>query len=788
MQQELNALRQSLDDPDFKAKAYDLAAIGNLLSRCIVRNAYRVRPSMVERIKLSELGESFQHDLLLAKRRLKSPDVRLGLFLQLGCPLGLLFDPTDCDVDAVMEEVTREIDEGRILYPYIYGRELHDVIARVRPNSTEFDNNETVRMLSESPVGAFQIGRVTVGAFGCIRSAAYREIRPTTNIPAYYCSDEACRVRHPFRFRTGSTAISRTREEIRDYLLIQTAGIPDDFSRVFREALAGLYDPLDRTSSGALIDTIADSFSNGELVALVTELLRRRLKLDGSAAFSAVIRREVRDPSVFAATLTRPEMVHLLLLFEDSAISAATDLCVSAGRIDLQQYELRTHRMLRGGGGQDSLAIGSLGVRPLSQSVAPRLFSLLNHVYIESGALTLADLRFGLEIPASVPDSGLIDDTVARYSPREIVDRSILNHRLAAKAAGTHLHIATPVEEVGRDRLRDAMLWKLGEPTAYKFSELGLADQLVHKLLREDMSESLPPKAKLNELFVEIENCLQRSLFFTTWALSEDHYRSDDGFVYDPGLGSHALDLLGELNPSDNSDIALSGDGRNSLGALAAGFGRLRRGLSTLKSEEHVRPTDQLPLISRIAAKPFAFDSTVPYLNVTLASQAQLQEALLQLATIFGSQSLLDLRNASAHGNRTLPPAADIKKTLSEIVVGVDLLRTSGLFPAIFTFESRASDEYGRVMLRYKSGFSTIELAQHTWTEVRRMPLNQQRLVIFPMATLPSNGALRFSIKDRPGIEAYWQGWSRRVSSAGSFGSGIGEPAEEQGEGAAVAS
>src|SRR5260370_25459181 len=132
------------------------------------------------------------------RKRLRPNDAKMAVFLQYGCAVGFLFDPAT-DLDRLRRQISSELLHGRILFPYIFGRELHDAAARLYPARTALDNRQTIKLLTELPIGVFQDGRTVVGPYGCTYSDTPRQADARTNAPGYLCSDAACAQLHSFR-------------------------------------------------------------------------------------------------------------------------------------------------------------------------------------------------------------------------------------------------------------------------------------------------------------------------------------------------------------------------------------------------------------------------------------------------------------------------------------------------------------------------------------------------------------------------------------------------------------
>src|SRR5205807_1222460 len=100
-------------------------------------------------------------------------------------------------------------------FPYIFGRELHDLAAERYPERWSLDNRETVRLLRDLPIGVFQLGRIVTGPYGCTAAPHPRQLVARRIVPGYLCSDATCSDVHSLELSTSTTAtIVKTRSVV----------------------------------------------------------------------------------------------------------------------------------------------------------------------------------------------------------------------------------------------------------------------------------------------------------------------------------------------------------------------------------------------------------------------------------------------------------------------------------------------------------------------------------------------------------------------------------------------
>lgn len=739
-----------------------MISLVTLLENCIIGKQYKVSDNFVRHIALSELGQDAYREIL-SKRRVKPNELKLAIFLEIGCPEGLLLD-LDTDVTGLRKALSAEIKARRILFPYIFGRDLHDMAAEQYPEQIELNNTKSVSLLKQLPPGVFQEGNTVVGPFGAIVSDEFRQISARVATPGYLRSDQTCPAIHNIYFQTADSAIVKARSLVTQHVAQQHGGTHDEHARVIHEAILKQLDPLSVLPSESLIDTLADSFTETELRIFADAIVRNRCREEGGRTeLSRRIGAIVTDPTQFIESLERPALLQLILCFTNREIAAAVDLTIREKKVTLEEYEVRISRLRRDGGNVRA-EIGPHGVRSTAGGVvAERLFGLLHRLYYDAGILEPADLEYGLAPEPGIPVTDLLGLAVRRLGPRDSLRELVLPNRRAAWAASEYLGIVAP-NDLGREDLLESMLWKLGAPTPVVFTELERIDRFGKELLvaTDGGADEDVLRGHISNLFTTVEDALQRSLTFCAWAFMSDHFLSQDGFLYDPLPDVSYLGVLDELAPTDVDALQLKKNGKNTLAPLAAGFGRLAKVLKGLDPLQSRRPDDQLPLICRSSPRPFAFPHIIPFLNLPDPSQLAVTSALQTIASVFADSVVVKVRNSTQHGNNDFPSAAEIRVATEKVAEGRACLSRSGLFPQVYALQSHSEDAYGRSELRYARDGHVIDLHTPSWPVAPRMPVKHSLLVIVEAATLGASGPLRFGLKSRPGRDIYWDGWPKR--------------------------
>jgi hypothetical protein len=401
--------------------------------------------------------------------------------------------------------------------------------------------------------------------------------------------------------------------------------------------------------------------------------------------------------------------------------------------------------------------------------VARRSLDLIHRLYFDSGFLVPEDLAYLLGSP-DIGEGELLDCAVQQLPPEEILRQFVVGNRRAALEASEYLGIERAAT-IPRDELYDRLLWKLGVAPEVVFKDLERVASYEEALKRYDAGGAGPDvgRGQISNLFAALEDSLQRSLEFSTWSLTADHYLADQGFLYDPEPNPKTLDFIESNSPSKNAELTLRDDGKNSLVALAAGFSRLANALRNMEESAHARRIQQFPHEARPTRRPFAFLSTATFFNLSGPSRETVLADLQSVGRHAQDPTVVRVRNASIHGNNEFPSSGDIATAVENVRLCRERLRTSGLYPRVYRLVSRFSDAVGRVTSTYRSGNDDVVFYTPQWSLAPRLPRYSAQLVIVPVANTLSSGPLRFALKPQPGGDPYWDGWPKRWRVAREF-------------------
>ena len=769
MSDSVSSLREAVNDPEQRLRLAELLAIVSLLRRCIIDHSYRLSDDMICPMRFTAFGQKTIDSCMKAHSRLRPNDVKMAVFLVTVCTDGMMVD-LSTDLEALRQQISREILRGKIKFPYIFGRELHDTAAKLFPARTRLDNRQTIQLLNQLPVGVFQEGRTVVGPYGCTYSDVPRQAGSTVYVPGYRCPEESCTSIHRLELSTADSSIQKAEKLLRQFMEKNYSQSVDEHLPLLSRAITLEVVPTASFPTTNLIDVLSDGFSEEELRVIIDHLMRRTFKREGRKIdISKRLGAAIVNPSDFVKTLQRPQLMQIALLHSDSDLIGAIDEVISQGQLQLKEYEVRVSRVRRWD--RESkfphAEIGPLGVRftssPSSRLVADRMLRLLHLVYYESEFWDAGDLAYAIEAPNGLSDGELLNRAIRDYTVSELFSKLVMLNRRAVGIASRELNLFDS-DGLPRDQLLERFQWKIGEPSVVAFPDLFRIDEYLARVkeANDEGAEEDVIRAAASTLFTATEDALNRALTFSIWALTIDHYLSRDGFVYDPLIDRSIVSFIETHAPTSDPDFRLKTEQGNTLMPLGAGFARLAKSLRSLDEAAHVRPMKDIPVQSIASSRPFAYPFTMMFFNLARQARSDVLTALQAIGRHAQNEDVIDSRNWTAHGDRPFPGTVRVRNALDHISNLRDYLHTTGLYPRLYELVNLSRDGLGREQLVYVSEEESLTIFRPGWAITPRIPAGQARLLFMPVANTESSGPLRFRLKPRPGEDPYWEGWPKR--------------------------
>src|SRR5205085_1747081 len=137
---------------------------------CLLGDEYEPDNEYLSLIGLTPYGSEFEAATQANNPDLTAAEIRLAIFGVFGLDMPLV-DVESSDVAAVHRTFSSEITNGKIRFPWIYGRLLHDRYFELWGGQRQsLGAADSRALLDGTPQGVFQLGELVVGPLGLLRS------------------------------------------------------------------------------------------------------------------------------------------------------------------------------------------------------------------------------------------------------------------------------------------------------------------------------------------------------------------------------------------------------------------------------------------------------------------------------------------------------------------------------------------------------------------------------------------------------------------------------------------
>lgn len=745
------------------------AALVLVLRKCILAPSFHLTPKWTSGLVLTDLGRSLFETIRAVDTQLPLNAIHFACFLEERLPL---IEPSH-DLSGVKEAIEESMNNQTLFLANNLSREFHDsLIKHYSDREGPLSNLQSIEVLRDVSQGVFHAGPYLFGPLGIFELPHLRALLPSTELPAYYCDNEACFDIHKIRLETDQDAdINKAIVEMGR--AISVARPQPDLDRL--NAIRDWITSSQRTEP--LFDLLSDGFSESELAILV-EYLYQESQPEDKTLMRSMASLQTGPFQEFIASAPRGVLLQLVLVKPDVVIEEALDDLARTREIKLKEYEVRRPRISNRWTNQRTpvAELSSSGFRRQTGGGSParNLMKLVHELYFTGTAATPEDLAYNIDAPLTGSVDSLLTTALRLGDAEEVISRVLLADRRLNRDVCHRLGL-DEVSGGSRDELVKAILWKIGGEVPIRFDEVDSAEESIQNLKSALAAGS--GKSELRgitaNLFNSMELAVRRCLSFATWALGTDHTNSSVGFSYDPDLSSEILAFI-EDRTSTQASYRMNPAGLNTFAPLAAGFSRLADALDACNQVPADDRRDSTgdgsdsdtfrPTLSPVGAsrRPQVFKRGPAYLSILPESQLALQGTLKNMSSVLGDSKTVAVRNAVIHTEHDFPSNSDFLSAISSIEAWVKLALSSGLFPIPSKQVRQDRDALGRSETLYSSQVGEQVVFDPQWHDSNRMPLNHKTLIFVPMAVLPAVGALRFKVRTE-GNEAAWSDFPHRI-------------------------
>jgi hypothetical protein len=704
----------------------------------------------------------------------------------------LLVDVTACNLEGLVEYLNHDILSHRIKFPWIYERCLYDKFNALFPNKTDsLSSFDTELLLKDTPGGVFQLSNIVVGPFGVLTSATTRELRPILSPPLWHCSDPGCRNLHGVELESAVLPFNDAIREINRFCS-QELGPASEWP----EALAEFRDKgdwYDHLFPAALPWLLINGFATVELALLVGRLFdarstELRSKLPQTRRTQALL---AAPPSSIASRLDAAKLLQIILLLPDEDLVYFLEELIEDSQIVIPPAEVRETLFCASQPGWFGVTAqcSDLGVRFFSSDPSfgiRHLRSVVHKVYDDPAEQKA--LAWKLRHKTGSTAEERLATFLYQTDLQEVVSALFFDNPTHLEGIFSALkfgRFAIPDTEEGERSLKRKLLWKLGFGTySFPLQNERLWDRLrrLQLIVQTAGGVTEDDKGKIRSiavnLFVSLEEVLDSSLSFFTWALLADHF-IDTKFTFNlEGARRFMADRLNTWQ----SKVIYDAKGRNPLYPLIVGFDLLASLVTELLAQpasQYLRATDQFPGYADSKIEPFVTPHRVFVLDLC---EGDVQRALLTLRAISDDlvrSDVASIRNRIDHQRTDFPTVKEISDMCARLSQVMSNLEDGGICPLLFVRKMQRIDRYGRGEMVFER-YDGKEVALR-WPPVVTKPLpstNRAQTIVPTLRFGQVPEPVRFLYREESLIVTQWAGYPikrRRVAAP----QGVGGDSEE---------
>ncbi|WP_139317019.1 MULTISPECIES: hypothetical protein [unclassified Pseudonocardia] len=753
------------------------SCLGQILQEVVVEASYKTPPAFFTTIKLTQKGARLAKEV--RGDGVDAPDAQLAAFITGWSGDECLLDSTKLILEDVRDLASSELRRGKMVLPWIYGRDLYDRVADSNFHGDSYPTEAQVdSVLDGMPRGVFQAGPYITGPLGVIESEQWRRIEPASSALSYHCEEVDCDRVHRVHFANPRNAIARSFRELRDKVSrsTRTDSANDD---AFWKFGVQRWPPFDWSNLDGVASFLVDCFSISERRSLLRTLLT-----SGSGQYmrEAIrgVDQEVGDAARYVDGLDAAKLLQLTLLAKNEDLHFALNHCVWRGEMRIPFGEVRSSRIV------DRQGTGSLRVRlegsefgvrtrPSRALSVLRLRSLVRKIYLNESGDWDNDLSWRLrEYEGSTIDEKLTY-ALADAEPRRLIEVLLTGNETACERAFLDLNLpVTGLREKTDRQLTDLITWHLGFAVNYLDEDLSQVEEGLAKLkmFALAMPKELPDRNDLGRmrevagpLFPALERALKKTLFFAIWSLLKDHYSEAGDMSYTPGT---ARDFSLQWIKSQGLELRDEGDSDFTLGDLLTAIGRFAQYLKGVERSRasHQRSKEDWPRLVREPGSPFSFpfQHTIPFLDLSDAAASKIAEGFAILCREMNRCGILTVRNGLLHDKEEYPSSSVIQEACESVLIRLGEILDRGFYPTEFQPAENSGDSYGRdrFVLKDPRGLEVV-LLRPSNMYMLGFPGISSRQIVYPTARLRHTGEpLRFRLRQDSHYEASWRDFPRR--------------------------
>ena len=691
----------------------------------------------------------------------------------------IAFDWVASDLKSITDLLDAEVRDKKIYLPHRFGRLLYDRFNDLyKGNRTrDLPASDTATLLDGTPQGVYQVGTLVSGPLGLIHSQASRFVPPTRRLPLWHCSDTGCRALHDVTLVSPSVPVLKALD-LMQLMLSRKLGRPSEWT----PNLLKLHRRGNWEKGHPYFDLAAllgDSVVGVDRALLVEAALRgpnAQLLRDVLAARH--IRKVARSssPDELASRLSAEEQLQLLLVLPDAQIVDLVDHLVDSEEMKLAPGEIRrTIKTPTSLPNDTPSEIGALGLRTVGHNPVVSLCDAIWRGY--QNADITDELAWKLR---SLPGNSILDNLVAYVrtrGPGDALSHLVLTSHDVTSFICQQLGLCIEGANQEEAKIASRLLWKLGfnppvfddfiqrfESRLNSFRETTMS---VTPARTEDEREQI--RSIGVNLFVSVEDFLDRLIVYNVWLVAADHFLST-GFSFDLSRARSEVARARAVRlRARRLKVVWNTHGENPLGTLLRYLHesvRWMEGLPERDKDSVLRPKTDLPFFAEDTRRRFPFEHTELWADCETDELRRYIGGYKQIVRLLAQADLAAVRNGLDHHRDSLQfPSCDAMLAcatrVSEALALADLHR---YIPKVFWLQKMTRDRFGLTEYEFRDYRGRIFTLFGPRMVAGLPSLDYSAPVLISPANLLGlpNAQLAFTLAQSTEYSRYWDGYPRR--------------------------
>jgi len=772
---ELDAESRSLPDLQQLATLYALSVFWKQSVFC---DGYKASSDWTSILKLSQAGQKVLDGLSPMLDDLPGPDVRLALFSGF-YHHDLFFDYQNTDSSRIRELLEKEIFEERVRLPHRFGRTLYDRFNDTYTDSrTDHLMSEDVgRLLQGTPTGVYQLGTLVSGPLGIVVSQERRYLPPILDLPLWHCSDTGCKHLHDVTLVRSKVAVLETYSRIRK-TLFDRVGPPAEWGEVLARLLRG-EPPRVYADLPALV---ADCIVGEELACLLEQALvgEQGTLLRGVLSEPPRKKRDGEGPARDIASRLAPEArLQLLLVFSDKDLVALIDGAVISRTLRIPLGEVREidYKTPRHSSDSDS-QLSALGIRSVRWQPIVNLTRAIWRAY-QNLALT-NELSWRVRGGEDSPLYDALVMFIRKRGPAEAARELILSSARITEAVYDDLKVPLKYAKGTDEETVNRLLWKLGfNPmqfddwiTRFKFRLSEFKDvTLTNTPINTEDARDRVRAAGVN-VFVSLEDFLDRLISYNIWLLSSDHFTNGK---YSSPSGRRAVSqVFGGSLQSGALQVSWDVLGVNPLGTLLRYLRAAAdwvQGLPARDRKAVQRADRDLPHFADSDYLKFPFRHIALWADSDPVELQKHAELFARITKLIEESDPASVRNGLDHFRDPdqFPPADKLLACAVRLGQALDLADTHRFVPKVHWLFERRGNRFGVAESEFRDYAGRVVVAYGPQLSSGLEPLSYDGAHLVAPGNLLGipNSTLVFQFQEPSAFSKYWEDYPRRRAIPG---------------------